>query len=411
MKFKNISDVVAWRLCVGCGACAYICPEQKIKLENIPTEGIRPVLSDENCQNCDDCLQVCPGLSQKISQNGETDFTPQNQLEKSWGRILEIREGYASEHQIRFLGSSGGVVTALALYCLEKRNFSGIMHVGTNSNNPLENTICFSKTKSELLEAGGSRYSPASPCAGLKFIESASSPCVFIGKPCDITAVRKITDKKPQLAEKIGLTIGVFCAGTPATQGTIDLLQQHHIDIRQIQRLKYRGNGWPGDFAVEFGNYRFSLPYREAWSFIQRYRPFRCYLCPDSTSEFADISCGDAWYRRDLNGNPGCSLVIVRNKRGADFLEDAMASGYVKMKKSNATSLIQSQENLLDKRRAIGGRIMIMKLFAIPTPDLSNFYLLNNWMKLDLKNKGKSVLGTMRRIIRRRYIKQQKNTS
>lgn len=30
-KFTDVSDVVRWRLCLGCGACEYVCPEKKNK--------------------------------------------------------------------------------------------------------------------------------------------------------------------------------------------------------------------------------------------------------------------------------------------------------------------------------------------------------------------------------------------
>jgi hypothetical protein len=38
-------------------------------------------------------------------------------------------------------------------------------------------------------------------------------------------------------------------------------------------------------------------------------------LCPDSTGEFADISCGDPWYKKPESDEPGMSLVLVRTER------------------------------------------------------------------------------------------------
>lgn len=32
MRIKNVKNVTEWRLCPGCGACAYVRPENKIKL-------------------------------------------------------------------------------------------------------------------------------------------------------------------------------------------------------------------------------------------------------------------------------------------------------------------------------------------------------------------------------------------
>ena len=40
------------------------------------------------------------------------------------GYALEIWEGYAADPEIRRLGSSGGLLSALALYCLEKEGMA-----------------------------------------------------------------------------------------------------------------------------------------------------------------------------------------------------------------------------------------------------------------------------------------------
>jgi hypothetical protein len=46
-----------------------------------------------------------------------------------------------------------------------------------------------------------------------------------------------------------------------------------------------------------------------------------------------------------------------------------------------------------------------MKLMGIPVPKLAGFYLFENWLDLPLKEKVRSVVGTWRRIIQRKYYK------
>ena len=107
MLFKNVKQVAQWRLCTGCGACVYICPEKKIHLVDVINDGLRPVLKDENCKSCEDCLKVCPGyeIAHEPTKDHEKGI---HSLRRDWGPILEIWEGYASDPEIRFLGSSGG---------------------------------------------------------------------------------------------------------------------------------------------------------------------------------------------------------------------------------------------------------------------------------------------------------------
>ena len=158
--FERIEEVVSWRLCLGCGACMPACPNRAITLVDIPDKGIRPIVNSAKCQKCGTCVGVCPGIgiSHKPSDN---ETIPE--LRYEWGPVLDVWEGYATDSQIRFNGSSGGVATALALFCLEKQDSSGVLHTGTRPGAPLENIAVFSKSKTDLLGRTGSRYSPAAP--------------------------------------------------------------------------------------------------------------------------------------------------------------------------------------------------------------------------------------------------------
>ena len=149
----------------------------------------------------------------------------------------------------------------------------------------------------------------------------------------------------------------------------------------------------------------------ESWGFLQKFRPFRCYLCPDGTSELADISCGDPWYREIKEGDAGFSLALVRTQRGREILHGAMDSGYVSLERVGPKILKDSQRNLLEKRKAIWGRLLAMKFFGIPTPRLVGFYLFQNWLKLPIPEKARSFLGTVRRIIQRKLYKPMRYNS
>jgi coenzyme F420 hydrogenase subunit beta len=407
MRIKNVSDIDAWRMCVGCGACAYICPEGNISLVNVTQDGIRPRVAEGRCKECGECLKVCPGISIAHTYDPQAaELIPG--MSTRWGPILEVWEGHASDADIRYKGSSGGLASALALYCIEKGGMHGVLHVGPHKYKPLENTTVVSTNRAQILERTGSRYSPASPCDGLEMIESAPAPCVFIGKPCDVTAVRKAQSIKPALDGKIGITIGIFCAGTPSTQGTLDLLHSLGIDPNRVEALRYRGKGWPGKFSVKLKGDerpREILTYMDAWGFVQKYRPYRCHLCPDATSEFADIACGDPWYRRIEAGEQGHSLVLVRTELGRKMLSGAIEFGAVKLKRVNPSVLEASQRDMPLKRGAVWGRILAMKSFGIPSPTLNGFFLFKNWQRLTLKDKARSILGTARRIVQRGYYK------
>ena len=407
-KFKDVSDVAKWRLCLGCGACEYACPEKKIELIDIIDQGIRPIVSGGDCSGCNDCVSVCPGVGVSHDPLMPTAKGQIDALTEGWGPVLEVWEGHSTDKAIRFDGSSGGLASALALYCIEQEEMRGAVHVGFDQVEKYKNKTVFSKTKAEILAITGSRYSPASPCDNLQAIEDETGACVFIGKPCDVEGLRKTQAIRPNLNKNVGVAIGIFCAGTPSTQGTIDLLKQHGIDHADVEEIRYRGKGWPGSFSVRLKNeteWRELATYAEAWGFLQAYRPYRCHVCPDGTSEFADISCGDPWYRSIEPGEPGKSLVLARTEKGREIVKGAIQAGYVQLTPVEAHVLDLSQKELLRKRGAIWGRVMTMKLLGIPAPHFLGFSLFQNWLKLSLEHKLRSTYGTAKRMIMRNYFK------
>ena len=413
MKITNVYQVAARRLCIGCGACFYICPNEKVELVDIEDDGIRPIMLGspeagklESCEDCRRCLEVCPGVKTALPAVNSSGAI--EQLKKRWGQIIGLWEGYAADPEIRFKGSSGGLCTALSLFCIEKGTAGGVLHIGSDPQKPLKNKTFRSTSREDLVGRTGSRYSPASACDGLKLIEEAEYPSVFVGKPCDVAGLRMAQAIHPELDHKTSLAIGFFCAGTPSTRGTLDLLQKYNIKLDEISELRYRGWGWPGMAAVWHKNEKepfVRVSYKDSWGFVQKYRPFRCYLCPDLTAEFADISVGDPWYREVGGNEPGQSLILIRTEKGRKIFKEAIESGYVKAVRAEPDILYKSQKNLLEKRQAIWGRILAMKLLGIPYPRLKGFHLFENWLDLPAKEKVKSVLGTARRIIQRNYFK------
>ena len=405
-SINTVADVALWRLCLGCGACASICPKRAIDLVDVPDEGIRPVIRNGDCGTCSDCLQVCPAF-----ENDQTEACRRpnilGELLPGWGPVLEIWEGHATDPETRFKGSSGGTLTALASYCLERRAMHGVLHIGHDPKSAIRNRTTLSRTRAALLDRTGSRYAPASACDSLHLVEQAPKPCVFIGQPAEVVALRKAAQLRPALAQRLGLALSFFCAGSPATRGTLELLRKLGISQDEVVDLRYRGNGWPGHFAVQTPGQSAPsrLTYKESWSVLQKFRPYSIHLWPDDTGEAADISCGDPWYREVKADEPGSSLVVVRTELGRDIVRGAITAGYMELTPAEPWKLEQSQRNLLDKRRAVWGRRLAFRLFGLPVTRLKGFPLFRLWLGLPFKDKLKSTLGTARRIVQRRYYR------
>ncbi len=403
-KLQTIEQVVTWQLCMGCGACVWACPQKSISLIDILDQGLRPTVDKQKCQTCGLCLKVCPGI--ELLHNPFPTETIQ-QLRKSWGPVLEMWEGYAADPEIRFKAASGGATSALALFCLQHTQMTGALQIRAKPKACWQNVPFFSRNRDDLLSCTGSRYSPAAPCQKLDWIEQADGNCVFIGKPCDIAALRKSQMISPALNSKVALTISIFCAGTPTSQGTKALLEAMGVSPDQVYELSYRGYGWPGMTTAKVegdNNPIHKMAYSQAWgNILSHYGQFRCELCPDSTGEFADISCGDAWHRQATNGD-GWSLILIRTHTGKRLFHDALQAGYIKAQPLDPAILPKSQKALLNRRRTIWARLLTMRVMRTPIPRLQGFSLFANWRALNITGKIRLPLSTACRILSKKFL-------
>ncbi len=402
LPILSISDVAEAQLCTGCGACAYAEPD-RFRMGDAIELGRRPFVLDNASPETGDAMRVCPGVHLEHTYDRNDDAL-QAELAKGWGPVYEVWEGYAADEAIRRGGSSGGAATALALYGVERGGMAGVVHTGARGGAPHLNETVYSTDRDGLLARTGSRYAPASPCDGLATIEAQDRPSVFIGKPCDAAAAQRAAEWRPELREKLGVTIAFFCAGTPSTRGTLELLKKIGVDDpASLRSLRYRGNGWPGMWRAVWTDaagqeHCAEMTYAESWGFLQKYRQWRCYICPDHTGEFADIAVGDPWYRPIEEGEPGKSLIIARTRRGLDYLRAAADAGYLVLETKDANLLPRSQPNLMRTRGRLFGQLAALRLAGVPTPRFIGLPTFHAWASLPLKEKIQSFAATLKRV-------------
>ncbi len=417
-KLVRADSIAAWRLCMGCGACKWACPNDAITLQDIPDKGIRPFIDESKCEKCGNCATVCPG--KKLEHEEFTEGVIQ-ELANDWGPILELYEGYAADQDIRYRASSGGVATALALYAIEEAGFTGVLHIKADPDNPIANIPTYSTTREEILTTIGSRYAPAAPCQAFDIIKQTNGLSMFIGKPCDCAALQKACELDRKLSQRVGLIVSIFCAGTPSTNGTLAILKEMGIDNPQkVETFRYRGYGWPG-MATACGNKNYfsephsnkvkicndgsrQMTYEDTWgNILSKHGQLRCRLCPDSTGEFADISIGDPWYR-ETNNDPGRSLILVRTKIGIVFFNKKEFTNFIKYEQSFQNRLPESQKSIYNRRCQIWGRLLVLSLLQIPIPVYLNFALKDSWNAYPFSKKLRTLFGTLKRIFKNNWF-------
>ncbi|CTQ60229.1 Coenzyme F420 hydrogenase/dehydrogenase, beta subunit C-terminal domain [Roseibium album] len=373
--------------------------------------GVRPEFSENvSPASVKEAMSACPTVSSDFGiLRRRDDYEPavDSKTEAAWGAITGIWEGHAGDDEIRFKGSSGGALTAISQYCLEVLEMHGVLHTGQNRDDPIRNKSRLSRSREELLEVVGSRYSPASVCDGLEMVETAPKPCVVIGKPVEIAATRNAMNLRPALEKNVGLTLSFFCAETPPTKATRSLLEKLGVSEGALKSLRYRGYGWPGYFVTQCASEepKQHWIYDKTWAYLQQYRPWAVHQWPDGSGELADISCGDPWYEEPDGENPGFSLLVARTRLGREIIEGAIEHGYLTATPAEVWKLEKSQAGLLRKKGAVWGRRQMHRVMGMPNAKFKDVDLFSIWLDLPFRTKVRSTLGTLQRIWRRRLWK------
>jgi coenzyme F420 hydrogenase subunit beta len=406
-----ITQVVAFNLCTGCGACAGRHPDL-IRMVDDPVNGRRPVVTPGPAGDAAsaEAMAVCAGAGAD-----HASLPIRDQLEEDWGPVLATWEGWASDNEIRHRGSSGGAGSALAVWMVENGEADGALHIAQRAEDPRLNEGVISRDRAGLLNGAGSRYAQASPLERLADIKSGTERVAVIGKPCDIASAAKACAADPDLAAKIPATIAIFCAGAPNLVATDKLLDRLGVPKDgKLTDLRYRGSGWPGLMQARWTDTDGAehesegITYAEGWGrILQAERRWRCRICADHTGEFADISVGDPWHDPpEGNLDEGRSLIVARTERGVRLVEAAIAAGAIIATASTREIIAAAQPNLLDTRGAVWGRRWAMRLTLMRLPKDKGLHMFRLWRtRLSFKAKLQSVGGALKRILRAKLWK------
>lgn len=372
----ELDRIIRGRMCSGCGACAFVGAAHGVTMIDVRSVGRRPSWGEDLPGTVKDAMvAACPGIA--IEAPAASLPRPRDAAELVVGPTVAIWEGWATDPDVRRAASSGGAVSALAAYAVERLGMALVVHTGVDPTLPWSNRTTTSTGMDGLIAHAGSRYAPSSPVEALEIIEASDRPCVFIGKPCDAAAVAKLRAVRPALDRNLGLVLSFFCAGTPSTSATLNLVASLGFDAPdQIEAITYRGAGWPGRFLVSDKRGRqASLSYEESWSSLaSRQRQLRCQLCPDGLGELADVTGGDAWHRKD-EGTDGISVILARTERGRRVVDGAIRNGYLTATTSDAASVVRGQ-GLVRRRRLVLARLLGLRAFGRLTPRFRGFHLV-----------------------------------
>jgi len=281
------------------------------------------------------------------------------------GRYLDVYIAWALDEKLRFDSASGGVATALLKYLLER----GLVEATVLPRSIMKRGVVYGlwtivTEPSELGKYSGSIYAPT---VGLKVLAHALKKyrrLAVTALPCQSRAVRKLLRRWDRKEDVI--IIGLYCNNTPSSLATSYALRFFGFPEEDVEKLFYRGHGWPGCTTIKVSDRLIYIPFLLFFDsgFGQYFYGRACYLCSDHTNVDADVALADPWTlpQERFSKIGGATLVVIRSERGLKVFEGAVEMGYIAAEKVDPVYAVQDTTLLKASRRVFAGGSTEVKL-------------------------------------------------
>ena len=315
--------------CVGCNACAQICPKQCISMHEDHEGFIYPKVDTTECIDCNRCEKACPVI---YSDKARTPLT-----------VYAVK---SRDEVIRKESSSGGVFTLLAEQTIQQQ---GVVF-GAGFNADWEVVHSYTETLEGLQKFRGSKYVQSLVGESFKQVSQflkEGREVLFSGTPCQVAGLKKYLNK----AYSNLLTVDIVCHGVPSPKvfrlyldevitqvGFVkkETVLSANLNRELIQDIQFRNktHGWKRfSFLLSLtkgvAEEKKSILFSETIKKNAFLRGFRknlylrpsCYACPSKNFKSgSDITLGDFWgvenYYPEFDDDKGTSIVLTHSVLG-----------------------------------------------------------------------------------------------
>ena len=301
-KINNKKD------CMGCHACASICPKSCISMESDKEGFLYPNVDYNLCIRCKQCINVCPIINKEEVMNDPVAYSCIN-----------------NDETIRLDSSSGGIFTLVAERVIAR---DGAVF-GATFNDQFEVEHVFVETKEDLGQLRGSKYVQSKIGNSYKkakeFLDSGRE-LLFTGTPCQIAGLKSYLDK---LYTNLS-TMDIVCHGVPSPDVWHKYVEFRETEAGSLaQRIAFRrkDEGWKR-YSVSF-LFKNNTEYRQNLRndlFMSAFlkdvclRP-ACYDCKyKGLNRQSDLTLADFWGVQnilpEMDDDKGTSLIFVNSEMG-----------------------------------------------------------------------------------------------
>ena len=326
-------------LCVGCGACEGVCLQNAIEFKLDLRDYIyKPVVDFDRCTLCMKCVKVCPSINNEFIKPIYRSML---------GRHIKFFTGFSKNHNIRKNGASGGIITALLLFMLDRKLVDDVIISKMNRKGRTKSFI--TNSKETILSAQGSIYFQTFTGKLIKeVLRRNDKRYAIVGLPCQIEAFRRAENLFPSFPAKKCVYLGLMCNHINVFW-YLGYLVKHYFkeNYEDVVEISHRKGAWPGGITLKTAHKSIHISLDEFWRGFPSLNfcsPLGCLFCADHTNVLADISVGDAWLPEVMKKDKiGTSIIIARSRRGLEVLRKAQKENAIELTEISIKKVLKSQ--------------------------------------------------------------------
>lgn len=284
---------------------------------------------------------------------------------------------YSQIDEIRNNAASGGVITTLLYYLLEKGEIDGALVLTSNvvANEVVTNYEIVTN-KEDLMRSQGSKYINTNYSRNaVPLIRSFQGRLGVVLLPCNSWVVEKLIKSDPAIAAKIALRITLFCGHVSDPGLTRLAIEKHKKPGVSLVDFRYREGYWRGKTRFDFEDGSSLHKPFSVFSDFQNlyfYSAHKCLNCHDHTGYASDISIGDVWLQEMKTHPIKHNAVVVRNPKAHAWLTEAIKENFLAGNAVPIEKIADAQSRSLPLHYNVTARKKAARLFGIKLSDPVN---------------------------------------
>lgn len=317
---NTVNNMLDIKKCMGCGACASICPKDAIELKYDEWGYYRSYVNEDMCIDCGKCAKICPALTLPEKKNNI---------------VPECYEFIASDEKILANSSSGGFFPVLAKEVLRKNG--QVAGAAWTNDFSVEHIVI--DNDADLLKLQRSKYLQSYTgkiFRKIKTLLEDKIDVLFTGCPCQVAGLKAYLGQD----YKNLLTIDLLCGNAPSSLFFKKYLKESFPEGIKKYDFRSKAQGYNAEcIEIEKTNGEILVLRGIKEDAYQRVYhnhtmcPPHCENCQyQKLPRYGDLTIGDFWglssKDKTIDVRNGVSVVLGNTQKGLQVLKSIPEKEY-----------------------------------------------------------------------------------